>query len=89
MFSSVDCNKEFSYSVQQRLRLLAIAFPVYCDYNLFSSVDCNKEFSNSVQQVCDALAIAAVLTVTTVKDKTTVQFYIRTATGSTPIQHSR
>ena len=39
----MGCNEEFSYSVQQRLRLLAIAFPVYCDYTVFSSVDCNKQ----------------------------------------------
>ena len=68
MFSSVGCNEEFSYSVQQRLRLLAIAFPVYCDYNLFSSVDCSEEFSHHNSQVYDALATAAVITATVYYD---------------------
>jgi len=65
---TVDCNEEFSHSVQQRLRLLAIAFPVYCDYNLFSSVDCSEEFSHHNSQVYDALATAAVITATVYYD---------------------
>ena len=64
----MDCNEEFSHSVQQRLRLLAIAFPVYCDYNLFSSVDCSEEFSHHNSQVYDALATAAVITATVYYD---------------------